>query len=105
MELCCTKTDKWSFQHAKKKTIRLINGSKYNAHTEPIFKFLCILPLPKLIEFFYFIQGFLPISFNNVWSTNEERRSENSRHILRNSDELTIPFTRLVTRKCENIKK
>ena len=45
----------------------------------------------------YFIQGFLPISFNNVWSTNEERRSENSRYILRNSDELTIPFTRLAT--------
>ena len=45
----------------------------------------------------HFIQGFLPISFNNVWSTNEERRSENSRHILSNSDELTIPFTRLAT--------
>ena len=36
----------------QKKAIRLINGSKYNSHTEPIFKALSILPLPKLIEFF-----------------------------------------------------
>ena len=44
-----------------------------------------------------FVQGFLPISFNNVWVTNEERRPENSHHILRNSSALTIPFTRLST--------
>ena len=28
---------KWSLHYAKK-AIRLINGSKYNAHTEPLFK-------------------------------------------------------------------
>ena len=67
----------------QKKAIRLINGSRYNTHTEPIFKELCILPLDKLIEFFNlqfmqnFIQGFLPVSFNNVW--------------------VTVPFTRLST--------
>ena len=75
----------------QKKAVRLISGSRYNAHSEPIFKELGILPLNKIIEFFNlqfmhnFVQGFLPISFNNVWVTNEERRPENSPHILRNS--------------------
>ena len=87
----------------QKKAVRLISGSRYNAHSEPIFKELGILPLNKIIEFFNlqfmhnFVQGFLPISFNNVWVTNEERRPENSHHILRNSSALTIPFTRLST--------
>ena len=85
----------------KKKAIRIITGAKYNAHTEPLFKQLCILPLDKLVEYFNlqfmqnFVQGFLPISFNNVWITNEDRRPENSHHVLRNSEALTIPFTRL----------
>ena len=66
--------------------IRLINGSKFNAHTEHLFKELCILPPEKIIEFFYlqfmqqFIQGLLPKSFSN-----EDSRPENSHHILRNS--------------------
>ena len=86
----------------QKKAIRIINNAKYNAHTEPLFKNSGILPLPKLIEFFnlqfmqHFTQGFLPISFNNVWTTNEERRAE-IHHILRNSSDLTIPFTRLAS--------
>ena len=61
-----------------------MNGSKYNSHTEPLFKELKILPLDALIKFFnlqfmqHFIQGFLPASFNSVWLTNEERRPEDS---------------------------
>ena len=75
----------------QKKAVRLIIGSRYNAHSEPIFRELGILPLNKIIDFFNlqfmqnFVQGFLPISFNNVWVTNEERRPDNSHHILRNS--------------------
>ena len=63
-----------------KKRPRVINGSKYNSHTEPIFKSLGILPLNSLIKFFNlqfmqnYVQGFLPTSFNTVWLTNEERR-------------------------------
>ena len=66
--------------------ITVINGAKYNAHTEPLFKELCILPVDKLIEFFNlqfmqnFIQGFLPISFNNVWITN--MKTEDQRIII-----------------------
>ena len=43
----------------------------------------------------HFIQGFLPASFNNVWLTNEERRPEDQHRILRNNDQLSVPFTRL----------
>jgi hypothetical protein len=66
----------------QKAAVRIISYSGYRAHTEPIFKRLNILPLPSLIEFFKlqfmqrFIKGHLPPSFNNVWITNEARRSE-----------------------------
>ena len=36
----------------QKNALRIITNSKYNAHTEPIFKNLSILPFPKLCEFF-----------------------------------------------------
>ena len=79
-------------------------GSKYNSHTEPLFKELKILPLDALIKFFnlqfmqHFIQGFLPASFNSVWLTNEERRPEDmQRRILSNNDQLFVPFTRLLS--------
>jgi hypothetical protein len=43
-----------------------------------------------------YIQGFLPISFKDVWLTNEARRNqENINIILRNSENLNIPFARL----------
>ena len=47
----------------------------------------------------HFTQGFLQISFNNVWTTNEARRAEDIRQILRNSNssDLAIPFTRLAS--------
>ena len=50
----------------QKKVIRTISNSKYNSHTEPIFKALCILKLPDLfklniLKFYYdFEQGTLP---------------------------------------------
>ena len=100
---CCSQKLIKNISLMQKKAIRLVNGSRYNEHTEPIFKELGILPLDKLIEFFNlqfmqnFIQGLLPISFNNVWTTNEARRPENSHHILRNSSDLTVPFTRLAS--------
>jgi hypothetical protein len=54
----------------QKAAIRIINGEKYNAHTEPLFKSSKILPLPDLCNYFKiqfmhrFTQKFLPISFN-----------------------------------------
>jgi hypothetical protein len=88
--------------HRKQKAaIRIITSSPYNAHTEPLFKTLNILPLPSLCEFFRlqfmqrFIQGLLPSSFNNIWVTNSAYRSSLTSMALRNSDDFYIPFARL----------
>jgi len=98
----------------QKDAIRLILNKPYNAHTEPLFKELKILPFDKLLLYFNlqimqrYIQGFLPSAFNNVWITNQARRDEALnfndnmandqlvvQRILRNSENLNIPFARL----------
>ena len=81
----------------QKAAIRIICNSKYNAHSEPLFKELNILPLPFLVTFFKiqfmqrFVQGFLPISFENLWITNRIRRQDESEIQLRDDDLLYIP--------------
>ena len=63
----------------QKMAIRIINNATFNAHTEPLFKKLNILPLSKLIDFFklQFMQRFtlreIPSSFYTTWVKNEER--------------------------------
>ena len=85
----------------QKKAVRIVNSSNYNAHTEPIFKNLRILPFSKLVSFFNlqimqkFKQGFLPSSFNNIWSNNRMRRENLYEISLRNENLINIPFTRL----------
>ena len=85
----------------QKAAIRIVNESRYNDHSEPIFKSLSILPLNKLITFFNlqimqrFKQGFLPTSFNDTWSTNASLRPNNFEITLRNENEFNIPFNRL----------
>jgi hypothetical protein len=85
----------------QKAAVRIVSLNKYNAHTEPIFKSLGILPLPSLILFFklqfmnHYKNGLLPISFNNLWVTNEAQRSQLTSMVLRNSDDWFIPFARL----------
>ena len=67
-----------------KSAIRFISNSKYlyNYHTEFLFKIFSILPLDKLITFFYLQimqrnkQGLMPISFNDTWLSNADRRNE-----------------------------
>jgi len=92
----------------QKKAIRLIANANYNAHTEPLFKSLKILPFTKLIEFFNlqtmqrYIQGFFPSAFISTWVTNAERRQELNNNedlvrILRNDDNLHVPFARLTS--------
>ena len=57
----------------QKKAIRIVSGSSYNSHTEPLFKKLGVLPLPDLIsitkiQFMQrFKQKFLPTSFDDTW--------------------------------------
>jgi len=88
----------------QKKAVRLISNSKYNAHTQPLFKKLQILPLPDLISFFrlQFMQkfqyGLLPPSFVEVWTTMAARQQQNLHNYpLRNSENLYIPPARLST--------
>jgi len=100
----------------QKNAIRLILNKPYNAHTEPLFKELKILPFDKLVLYFNlqvmqrYIQGYMPSAFNNMWITNQARRDEalnlnmdNNmvddriivQRVLRNSENLNIPFARL----------
>ena len=85
----------------QKKAIRIIHNLSYNCHTESYFKLSKILPLPRLIEFHKlqfmqnYSQGFLPISFNSVWTTNAERAATTRPYLLRNDSELYLPAARL----------
>ncbi len=93
----------------QKYAVRIIGNAKYNAHSEPIFKKLKILPLNQLIQFFnlqimqQYRQGFLPAAFNKTWITNQERREASAEEddraniilLLRNHDRLFVPTPRL----------
>ena len=87
----------------QKKAIRIIHGLPYNGHTESFFKASNILTLPKLIEFFkmqfmqQFAQGFLPGSFEMVWTTNANRSNFEQPYRLRNNDDLFLPISRLAS--------
>jgi len=88
----------------QKKAIRIISNSNYNAHTEPLFKELKILPLVQLSDFFkikfmqQFIQSFLPISFKDTWLKNRDRRQQDTGQEdfqeLRNDNDFFVPFAR-----------
>ncbi len=85
----------------QKNAVRIITGSKYNAHSEPLFKKTRILPLHHLIHFFrlqffqHYKNGFLPKNFENYLITNSEREMNLNTHNLRNCDDFSIPFSRL----------
>lgn len=86
----------------QKTAIRLITNSRYNEHSEPLFKSCKILPFNLLVQFFNlqfmqkFKQGLLPQSFANTWTLNANRRT-NHNLILRSNDDLYVPFTRLAS--------
>ena len=78
----------------QKAAIRIIAGSSYNSHTEPLFKKLQVLPLPDLISFSKlqfmqrFWQDFLPTSFNDTWARNAIRNIGDNDIQLRNFNQL-----------------
>jgi hypothetical protein len=84
----------------QKMAIRLVFNASYNSHTEPLFKSAAVLPLASLIEFFClqfmqrFLQGFLPVSFNETWVTNLFHRQEDFQIELRNDSDIYVPFAR-----------
>jgi DNA primase large subunit len=85
----------------QKIAIRLLSNAKYNAHTEPLFKTLDIMPLPSLIQFFqlqfmqHFQQRFLPVIFSDAWIYNSVREIGENSIVLRNMDQLRVPFARI----------
>ena len=85
----------------QKQAIRCISQAPYNAHTEPQFKKLKILPFPDLIkinklQFMHsFDKNLLDDSFNVYWPTNEANREDLRQ--LRNDDNLYVPPSRCAT--------
>jgi len=86
----------------QKIAIRIINNSKYNDHTKPLFKMNGILPLEQLIQYtkLNFTHGIIynraPISFSDSLLTNAQNRQINHLYDreLRNDGDLYIPFLR-----------
>lgn len=78
----------------QKAAIRIVSGTAYNSHTEPLFKSLEILPLPDLISYTKiqfmqrFTQNFLPVSFEDIWVRNAIRNIGENEIQLRNFDRL-----------------
>ena len=70
----------------QKKVVRIISGSAFDAHTEPIFKQLKILKLCDIFRFqvgkiiFLFKKRRLPIAFNNLFMIRSQLHSYNTRN-------------------------
>lgn len=84
----------------QKVAIRLVSKAKYNAHTEPLFKKLLILPfekialMTKLQIMHQFLNNMLPEFTSRDWIRNEDRRWDPNQARLRNFNEIFIPFAR-----------
>ena len=80
----------------QKRAVRVILNSKYNAHTEPIFKELRLLKLQDLcalhdLKFCYkFSNNMLPVYFDTIFT----RNSDNHNFPTRNADNFQIPIVR-----------
>jgi len=99
---CTTESLLKNIYTKQKMAVRIITGAKFNAHTEPLFKEINLLPLPKLIYYFKlnFIHNFwykqLPVAFDDYWLTNRQYRgNDDLLPDLRNDSDLYIPFCRL----------
>ena len=95
---CCTKQKNINaLLSIQKRCIRLISKAKYNAHTDPLYFALNILPIPDLIEqqrlqLMHSLEyEYCPASFADEFTKNIENRV----YLLRNNDDYFIPQTRL----------
>ncbi len=75
----------------QKRAIRTVTASKYNAHTEPLFKKLNLLKLSDVItlmelKFYHkFVNNRLPLYFTDIFSTNltvSQHKTRNARKIF-----------------------
>ena len=80
----------WGFDNSRlfklqKKAVRIICSCKYNAHTDPIFKKLCLLKIQDIFiiqcaKFFYkFSHNKLPYYFRTIFVYNSEVHNYNTR--------------------------
>jgi len=80
----------------QKSAIRIINGAKYNAHTELLFKKSNVLPLPLLRDYFALdfmqqkYQNLLPEKFDNQFPTNRILRQNPDRELRNDYDFATL---------------
>ena len=80
----------------QKRAVRIIQKAKYNAHTQPIFASINILPLPELIYqqklhlIHAFIHNYLPNSFKNLILLNNKVYVYN--YIFRNDWDFFVPL-------------
>jgi len=80
----------------QKRSVRLINGSKYNSHTGPIFRSLRLLTLQDIFHlecckvFAKFCQGQLPQYLNNIFVNS----SSTPLYSFRNTTNITTPLVK-----------
>ena len=80
----------------QKRALRIICNSKYNAHTEPLFKKLNLLKLSDIFKtrqarFYYrYINNEVPVYFRNIFSTNSDFHS----HDTRSANEIRLTRTK-----------
>ena len=90
----------------QKSAVRLITNSRYNAHSEPLFKSLEILPLSDLAIFFKlkymqsYYQKTIPALLRNTWQLNSERFIGENDLQLRNASHFNLPVNRLASTDC-----
>jgi hypothetical protein len=72
----------------QKKAIRIISNSKFNSHTDPLFKYMNLLKLDDIstlhaLKFYYnYNQNILPFYFKNLFSTNIHSYSTRSQNTI-----------------------
>ena len=93
---CTSQTNMNSLFIKQKRCIRFIGNAKYNAHTEPLFLSLKILPLPELIaqQCLYFMHSieynYAPFSFFNPETFPRNLNLENHSYPLRNLQQFNV---------------
>ena len=80
----------WGFKSSRisklqKRAVRMISCSKYNAHTEPLFKSLNLLKVEdifkiKILKFYYkYSQKTLPLYFNEMFTKTSDQHNHGTR--------------------------
>ena len=100
--ILCWGSNPGKLVNLQKRAMRLISGSKYNAHTEPIFKRLDLLKLDDIfklsvLKFYYrFNKGILPHYLQNMFHENVPQHS----YSTRNRYISTPPPSKVSSSKC-----